>query len=138
LEWQQHWGERWQSRLALSHIAHPGSAIHSESNNLLGGSLSYQHKGLTATLLLNYQSEKIDPNEQDYPANISTIETTRFGGRSIWGAHIAYQLQTDWELYLHADNLLAKEYLNPAGHNENYYGVPGTGRTVTAGMRWFY
>jgi len=138
LEWQQPWGEHWHSRLALSHLIHPGSKIHTESNSLLGASLSYEYKGFSAALLLNVQSEKIDPNEQDYPANIATTETTRFGGRSIWGAHLSYRMHSTLEWSLHADNILAKDYMNPAGRSENYYGVPGVGRSVTAGVRWFY
>lgn len=137
-EWQWSWAEHWQSRVALSHILHPGNDASRDSNNLLGASLSYQRGSFVGSLLLNYQGDKIDANEQDFPANIHTIEQTRLNARSLWNLHLSYELASDWEIFLHANNLLDKFYLNPASRRENYVGVPGEGRSVNMGIRWQY
>ena len=137
-EWQWSWAEHWQSRVALSHMLHPGDETNRDSNNLLGASLSYQRGAFVGSLLLNYQGDKIDANEQDFPATIPSVEQTRLSARSLWNVHLSYQLMSDWELYLHANNLLDKSYLNPASRRENYVGVPGEGRSVNLGVRWQY
>lgn len=137
-EWQWRWAEHWQSRVALSHIFHPGDDSNRDANNLLGASLSYQRGAFVCSLLLNYQGDKIDANEQDFPANIHTLEQTRLSARSLWNVHMSYQLMPDWELFLQANNLLDKSYLNPAARRENYVGVPGEGRSVNMGVRWQY
>jgi outer membrane cobalamin receptor len=138
LEWKNHWSDNWQTRLALTHILHPDSALHTESNSLLGGSVSYENRGWTASLLANYQSAKIDPNEQQFPADITSTESTRFGGRTLVGAHIAKLLAPELEIYLHADNLLNKQYSAPANRPANYEGVPAAGRVLTLGVRWTF
>lgn len=136
VEWQYQWQEHWRMHLALTHVIKPISFIRSESNNLLGGGLSYSDQRWTASLLANYQGSRRDPNEQDVPSNITTTEYTEFGGRTLLDAHFSYRTSNSVEWYLHADNLLNKRYLSPAGRPTNYVGAPGDGRRLTAGLRW--
>jgi outer membrane cobalamin receptor len=138
LEWQWNWAERWRSQIALTHIHHPGSETNRDSNNLLGASLSYQRGAFLGSLLLNYQGDKVDANEQDFPATIQTTEQTRLSSHSLWHLHLSYEIVKDWDLYLHVNNLLDKDYLNPAARRENYVGVPGEGRSFNLGVRWQY
>ncbi len=136
VEWQYQWQEYWRMHLALTHVIKPISFIRSESSNLLGGGLSYSDQRFTASLLANYQGARRDPNEQDVPSNIATTEYTEFGGRTLLGAHFTYRVSNHMEWYLHAENLLNKSYLSPAGRPINYMGVPGNERALTAGLRW--
>jgi iron complex outermembrane receptor protein len=138
LEWQSAWGEHWESRLALTHIMNPVGFIHTESNNLFSGSLSYHRNQWTYSLLANYQGAKRDPNEQESPANIMTTEYTDFGGHAVYSAHLSYLTQSDVELYLHVENLFDKQYLLPANRPSNYVGAPGSGRVISAGLRWVF
>lgn len=138
VEWQKVWTENWQSRVALTQIFDPVGYLHTESNRLLSGSLSYQKNAWTLSLSANYQSTKRDPNEQDFPVNIVTTEYTEFGGYSVFNAHLSYMVQQDMELYFHVDNLLNKQYLVPASRPANYIGVPSSGRLVSAGLRWTF
>ncbi|MEN0036731.1 MAG: TonB-dependent receptor [Cellvibrio sp.] len=137
-EWQSAWGEHWESRLALTHIMSPVGFIHTESNNLFSGSLSYHRNQWTYSLLANYQGAKRDPNEQESPANIATTEYTDFGGHTLYSTHLSYLTRSDVEIYLHIDNLFDKQYLLPANRPSNYVGVPGAGRVVSAGLRWVF
>ncbi len=136
VEWQYQWRDHWRTHLAMTHIIEPVGFIRSESSNLLGGGLSYSDQRWTVALLLNYQGSRRDPNEQDIPSNITTTEYTNFGGRTLFGAHVSYKAGSDVDLYLDAKNLLNKNYASPAGRPLNYVGVPGEGRTLTAGLRW--
>ncbi|MET0357049.1 MAG: TonB-dependent receptor [Cellvibrio sp.] len=136
LEWQYQWLDHWRMNLALTHIIEPVGFIHSGSSNLLGGGLSYSNQRWTASLLVNYQGSRRDPNEQNIPINIASTEYTDFGGRTLFGAHFSYLTANRVELYLHAENLLDKHYVSPAGRPINYVGVPGEGRALTAGLRW--
>jgi len=134
LEWQNHWRDNWQSRIAFTHIFDPVGDIHTQSSNLFGSSLSYENQGWTATLLANFQSNMVDPNEQVAP--IGTTETTDFGGHTIYGAHLAYRVMPELECYFNADNLFDKQYRSPAFTPNNYEGAAGTGRTLMVGVRW--
>lgn len=136
VEWQQQWQDNWRMHLALTHIIKPLGFIHSESSHLLGGALNYRNRGWTASLLVNYQGSKRDPNEQDVPSNITTTEYTDFGGRTLFGAHVSYLTPSQVEWYLHAENLLDKHYSSPAGRPINFVGAPGNGRAITGGLRW--
>jgi outer membrane receptor for ferrienterochelin and colicin len=138
LEWQQQWSSQWQSRIAFTHIFDPVGDIHTQSNNLFGGSLSYERNPWTATLLANYQGSVVDPNEQDRPANISTTEITRLGGYTLYSLHLNYQLATKLDLHFHIDNLFNKNYFSSAFRPANYEGVPGTGRVYMLGANWSY
>jgi len=138
LEWQNAWSEHWQSRFALTRITNPVGYIHSESSTLLSGSLSYQNSQWTCSLIANYQGPKRDPNEQDFPANIATTEFTEYNGHSVYSAYVSYLLQSQAELYLRVDNLLDKDYLLPANRPANFVGVPGSGRSFSAGLRWSF
>lgn len=135
-EWQYHWNQQWQSRLALTRLFGEKGDVDTESDSLLSGSVSYESNGWTLSLLTNYQSDKLDSNEQDFPADITTTEYTHFGGRTLYGAHLSHQVMKALELYLHADNLFDKQYLSPASRAPNAEGAPGNGRLVTAGLRW--
>jgi outer membrane receptor protein involved in Fe transport len=104
----------------------------------LSGSLSYQNKRWATSLIAHYQSAKRDPNEQNVPANITTTEYTDFAGYRVYNAHISYMVQAQMELYLHIDNLLDEQYLLPASRPANSVGVPGSGRVVSAGLRWSF
>lgn len=132
-EWQQQWREHWQARIAFTHFFDSAGAIHTQSNSLLGGSLSYEQGNWSTTLLANHQSNAIDPNEQNQPADITTTETTYFGGRTLFGLHMNYQFNKDVNFYLHGDNIFNKEYNSPAFRPGNYQGVPGSGRIWTLG-----
>lgn len=136
LEWQYHWSEHWQSRMALTRLFSLDTATSAESDNLLGGSVSYENGGWTLSLLANYQGPKLDANEQNIPANITSTEYTRFGGRTLYGVHVAYQLTPALNLYLHGDNLFDKQYYSPANRGPNFVGAPGTGQLILAGLRW--
>jgi outer membrane receptor protein involved in Fe transport len=136
LEWQMRWTRRWQSRLALTQLHHLDDATSDESDSLLSGSVSYEYQAWTASLFANYQGPKRDSNEQDFPADITTLEYTDFGGRTLVGAHLAWRMTDALELYSHADNLFDKQYYSPANRAPNYVGAPGTGRLLTLGMRW--
>lgn len=138
LEWQQRWAHHWQARIALTHIFDPVGDIHTQSNNLFGGSLSYENNRWTATLLANYQGSVVDPNEQDQPANITTTEITHLGGHTLYGAHVNYQLLPNLNLYLHLDNIFNKHYFSPAIRPANYEGVPGSGRVFMLGANWSF
>lgn len=137
-EWQHRWDHAWQSRLALTRLfTHEGNA-NRESESLLGGSLIYTQDAWTFSLLANYQGDKRDANEQDIPADITTTEVTRFGGRTLYGAHLNHHFLPQLDLYLHADNLFNKEYQSPANRAPNLAGAPGTGRLITAGLRYTF
>lgn len=135
-EWQYHWNAHWQSRMAVTYIFDPVGPIRSQSSTLFGGNLSYEDKAWTATLLANFQGRIRDPNEQDLPANITTTETTDFGGRSLFGAHLSYRVQPALELFLNLSNLFDKRFLSPALRPANYVGAPGSGRALMLGLRW--
>jgi outer membrane cobalamin receptor len=137
-EWQNVWYEHWQSRLAVTRILNPVGFIHTESNTLLSGSLSYQNNPWTFSLIANYQGAKRDPNEQDVPANITTTEFTEYSGHSVYNAYVSYLLECQIELYLRVDNLFDKDYLLPAHRPANFVGVPGSGRSFRAGLRWSF
>lgn len=137
-EWQSHWSERWQSRIAVTHMLKPVGYIHTESNTVLGGSVSYQQRRWTYSLLANFQGAKRDPNEQDIPADITTTEFTEYGGRSIYNAYVAYLTSNQMEFYVRVNNLLDKDYLLPANRPANVIGVPSSGRSLAAGMRWAF
>lgn len=137
-EWQKHWSERWQSRLAITHIAKPVGYLHTESNTVLGGSLSYQYNQWTYSLIANYQGAKRDPNEQDIPVNITTTEFTDYDGRSVYHAYISYLMFSQMEFYVRVNNVLDKDYLLPANRPANFVGVPGSGRSFRAGLRWVF
>lgn len=133
LEWQQRWYEHWRAGVALTHIIDPVGDIHTQSNHLFGGSLSYENHKWTASLLANYQGSTLDPNEQNRPADITSVETTRFGGRSLFGLHLNYQFNQDLSVYLHGENIFNKDYYSPAFRPGNYQGVPGNGQAWTLG-----
>ncbi len=132
-EWQQHWREHWQARIAFTHFFDSAGEIHTQSNSLLGGSLSYEQGKWSSSLLANYQGSAVDPNEQNLPANITTTETTNFGGHTVFGLHVNYQFSKDLNLYLHGDNIFNKEYNSPAFRPGNYQGVPGSGQAWVLG-----
>lgn len=134
-EWQQQWQEHWQVRIAFTHFFDSAGEIHTQSNSLFGGSLSYTREKWSATLLANYQGSAVDPNEQNLPADITTTETTYFGGHTVFGLHMNYQFNKDLNLYLHGDNIFNKEYNSPAFRPGNYEGVPGSGRIWTLGAQ---
>ncbi len=136
LEWQQQWLDHWQARIAFTHFFDSVGEIHTQSDSLFGGSLSYEHNRWTASLLANYHGSVVDPNEQDLPANITTTETTPLGGYTLVNLHVNYQLQPGVDLYLHGDNIFNKDYLAPAFRPDNYQGVPGVGRVIMLGMNW--
>lgn len=138
LEWQQQWNNHWQSRIALTHIFDSVGEIHTQSNSLFGGSLSYENNGWTASLLANYQGSAVDPNEQDFPANITTTETTRFGGHTIYNVHLNYHWLPALDIYLHLDNLFNKTYNAPAFRPANYQGVPAPERVWMLGTNWSF
>lgn len=137
-EWQNAWSEHWQSRIALTRIFNPVGYLHTESNTLLSGSLSYQTTQWTYSLVANYQGEKRDPNEQDNPANITTTEFTEYGGHAVYNAYLSYLTQSHMEFYVRVDNLFDKDYLLPANRPANVVGVPGSGRSFSAGLRWVF
>jgi outer membrane cobalamin receptor len=134
-EWHYQWNHQWQSRLAVTRLFTQEGDINHDADSLLGGSVSYADEAWTLALLVNIQSEKHDANEQDVPADISDTETTRFGGHSLYGAHLNRQLTPALDLYLHADNLFDKRYRSPANRAPNDVGMPEHGRLITAGMR---
>ena len=138
VEWQYRWSPHWQSRLALTHLFDPASDLHTQSNRLLGGSLSYERQGWSVTFLANYQGGTRDPNEQDVPPNITTTESTYFGGHAVYGAHVVYRVSSQWDGFLHVDNLFDKSYLMPAFRPENQVGVPGPGRQLTLGVHLYF
>lgn len=137
-EWQNAWSEHWQSRIALTRIFNPVGYLHTESNTLLSGSLSYQTTQWTYSFVANYQGEKRDPNEQDNPANITTTEFTEYGGHAVYNAYLSYLTQSHMEFYVRVDNLFDKDYLLPANRPANVVGVPGSGRSFSAGLRWVF
>jgi len=138
LEWQQQWSNNWQSRIAFTEIFDSVGEIHTQSNSLFGGSLSYENNGWTASFLANYQGSVVDPNEQESPANIATTETTRFGGHTIYNVHLNYHWQPAVNIYLHVDNLFNKPYSSPAFRPDNFEGVPGLGRVLMLGAGWSF
>lgn len=137
VEWKQHWNPHWQSRLAGTYIFDNVGKLHTQSNELFGGYVSYENNTWMATLLVNYQGGMLDPNEQDpAPGDANSVESTHFNARTVYGAHVRYYPDKTLELYAHADNLLDTQYLSPASGPNNYVGVPGVGRVLTTGMRW--
>jgi outer membrane receptor protein involved in Fe transport len=138
LEWQNQWSERWQSRIAITHMLNPVGFMHTESNTVVGGSVSYQAQHWGLAFIANYQDDKRDPNEQQVPADITSSEYTDFDAFTLYGMHLNYLLAKDAELYLHADNLFNKNYLLPANRPANFVGVPNSGRVVSAGLRWAF
>jgi outer membrane cobalamin receptor len=136
MEWQYHWNAKWQSRVAVTYIFDPVGPINTQSGTLFGGSLSYEDKAWTATLLANFQGRIRDPNEQDLPANITTTESTNFGGHTLYGAHVSYHVRPTADLFLSVSNLFDKHYLSPAMRPANYIGAPSPGRLVMLGLRW--
>lgn len=137
-EWQATWATYWHSRIALTHILDPVDFIHTESNNLLSGNLSYQKGQWTCSLIANYQSAKRDPNEQELPADITTTEYTDFGGHTVHGVYLSYLTRNHTEWYVRVDNLFDKQYLLPANRPANDVGVPGSGRVMSTGLRWTF
>jgi outer membrane cobalamin receptor len=137
-EWQTTWATHWQSRIALTHILDPVDYIHTESNNLLSGNLSYQKDQWTCSVIANYQSAKRDPNEQELPVDITTTEYTDFGGHTVYSAYLSYLTRSHMELYVRVDNLFDKQYLLPANRPANDIGVTGSGRVMSAGVRWTF
>lgn len=135
LEWQYRWTAHWQTRLAVTDIFDPVGYLHTQSDRLLGGSLSYENQGWVITLLANYQGGVRDPNEQDTPPNITTTENTYFAGHTVYSAHMAYRVSRQWGLYVHVDNLFNKQDWMPAMRPENDAGVPGPGRLFAMGAR---
>lgn len=135
-EWNYHWNAMWQSRFAFTRLFDRMGGPGTEANTLLGGSVSYTLPNWTFSLLADFQGPKQDNNEQDFPAHITTTEYTRYGARTVLGAHLLHQLGRGAEIFLHGDNLADKQYLSPANRAPNYVGVPGTGRLVTVGVRW--
>lgn len=133
-EWQYQWSQEWQSRVALTHIFHPLADIHTESNDLVGGSVSYVRHGMTLSLLVNYQSKKLDANEQNIPVDITTTERSIFGGHTIFGVYALWKIKSGMEVSLRADNLFDKHYLTPANRASNYIGIPNNGRSVSVGI----
>lgn len=136
LEWLNRWGERWESRLAFTRFMHLDTDVSAESATLLGGSFSYRYRAWTLSMLANYQGEKRDRNEQEFPADITTTEYTRFGGRTLMDMQVAYEWRRGLNLFLHADNLFDRAYEAPANRAPNWAGVPGPGRQLVAGVRW--
>lgn len=137
VEWQQHWNNYWQSRLVGSYLYDSVGELHTQSNQLFGGYVSYEYKGWMATLLANYQGAMLDPNEQDpAPGDANTVESTHFSARTVYGVHVSYHTLQQMELYLHGDNLLDATSRSPATNPSNYVGVPIVGRVVSAGVRW--
>ncbi len=134
MEWQASWGRHWQSRIAATHLFDTVGDLHTQSSTLLGGSLSYENPSWTLSLLANYQASMLDPNEQNN--NASSVESTRFGGHAVVGAHAAWRAFPELEIYVHADNVLDREYAVPAFQPTNDEGVPAGGRVLTAGLRW--
>lgn len=137
-EWQATWAMHWQSRIALTHILDPVDYIHTESNNLLSGNLSYQKDQWTCSVIANYQSAKRESNEQELPVDITSTEYTDFGGRTVYSAYLSYLTRSHMELYVRVDNLFDKQYLLPANRPANNIGVPGSGRVMSAGLRWTF
>lgn len=135
-EWLYHWTDSWQSRLAFTRLWKLDTDVSAESASLLGGSVSYENRGWTLSLLANFQGPKRDSNEQDVPADITSTEYTRFGGRTLYGLHLGYQVLPQLNLYLHGDNLFDKQYYAPANRAPNSVGAPGNGRLLLAGFRW--
>lgn len=138
VEWQQQWTSDWRACVAFTHYFDSVGAIHTQSNSLLGGSLSYAKGKWNASLLVNYQGSILDPNEQDRPSDITTTETTHLPGYTLVNLHLSYQFSNDTELYMQGDNLFDKTYFSPAVRPENYLGVPGAGRSWRLGMRWSF
>jgi len=138
LEWQQQWLDHWHGRIALTHFFDSVGDIHTQSDSLFGGSLSYEHNRWSASLLANYQGSVVDSNEQDQPANITTTEMTALGGHTLFNLHLNYHLLPGVDLYLHGDNIFNKEYFSPAFRPDNYQGVPGVGRVLMLGASWSF
>lgn len=138
LEWQQQWRNHVQARLALTHFFDSVGEIHTQSNSLLGGSLSYGQGRWALTLLANYQGDALDPNEQNEPTDITTTETTHLGGHTIFGVHFNYQVAKNIDVYLHGDNIFNKNYYSPAFRPANYEGVPGRERMFRLGAMWSF
>jgi outer membrane receptor for ferrienterochelin and colicin len=137
VEWQQHWNNRWQSRVAGTYLFDSVGELHTQSDFLLGGYISYEYRNWMVTLLGNYQGAMVDPNEQDpAPGDANTVESTHFNPRTVYAAHVSYHTLRQIELYLHGDNLLDEKYVSPADSPSNYVGVPEVGRVVSAGVRW--
>lgn len=136
LEWQQQWLEQWHARIAVTHFFDSVGEIHTQSDSLFGGSLSYERGRWTTSLLANYQGDVVDPNEQDQPANILTTETTAFAGYTLFNLHVNYQLLPDLAIYVHGNNIFDKQYSFPAHRPDNYVGVPGSGRAIMLGVNW--
>lgn len=135
-EWQYRWNANWQSRVAVTAIFDPVGPIRTQSSTLFGGSLSYEDKAWTATFLANFQGRIRDPNEQDLPANITTTESTDFGGHTVFGAHLSYRVRPVVDLFLNVSNLFDKRFSSPALRPANFIGAPNTGRAVMLGLRW--
>lgn len=136
LEWQYQWLPHWQSRLALSHIFHPGLELNTEASSLASMSLNYADGPWSAALYATWVSAKKDANEQDYPQDVSTVEYTRLGSRATLGMHLAWQWRPQLRVTLHGDNLLDAEYLDVAIRPNNAVGVPGPGRSWMLGLEW--
>lgn len=127
----------WQARLALTQMVQDEHMLGTQSRSLFGGSLSYQGAQWSAALLSNYQGRMLDANEQN--TDISSTETTSFGGRMLWATHLSWQPRfgnAALELHLHIDNLFDRATLWPANRPANAVGVPGKGRLISAGLRW--
>lgn len=138
LEWQQQWLDHWHARIALTHFFDSVGEIHTQSDSLFGGSLSYEHNRWSASLLANYQGGVVDPNEQEQPADITTTEITSLGGHTLFDLHLNYQLSEGVDLYLHGNNIFNKDLYSPAFRPDNYEGVPGVGRVIMVGANWSF
>jgi len=131
-EWQWSFADNWQLRTHFSHLFNSPLTVNPDGEDLASASLIYDTGEFTTSFSGRYHGTSHDENS-------SEAGFKEFGGYSVLEGHAHYQFSPQVQLYVNLRNITDKKYVSPAVQSpNNFFGVPGEGRKIEVGVRWYF